>query len=577
MSNDLLSGNITFAGLGSGTDFNELIDGLMKIEQRRIVQLEDWRKSWDDKIVEFRDLNTKLLSLKTSLEGMNTMGKFLVKDTMSSNEASFSATAGAEASEGTYNVTVNSLAKNSIWTSDAMASATDNITAAGGGSLSFDIDGNTISTDIADGQSLNDLAAAINANSANSYQDADGVTKQYVRASVVKTQTDPDQYVLQLSSLDQGTKYAISNITATNLSVTFPGAATQAAADSEVEFNGLTITRSSNVIDDIVPGLTLNLKQVDPAGGTLTVNTDIESVKENVRGFVEAINEVRTKIIEISKVDTTTNTGSILTGNYGVEMISQNLKNIIADKGIGFDYNADLFSTLPQIGITTDANEGSVTQGLLVLDEAKLHEALNTNPDAVAELFTAKGIGSSNTSDFSFVSAIDGITEGGQFEVSYSVTGGVIDGNQVSINGQLYTVAGDNTVTCNVGGRPENGLVIRISNLSDGNHPPSADPTDKLYASYKFGKTSELIDELKALTDPKSGDFDHEAGPLAILEGNYLDIIESIDKKIAYEERRITRLHRQYKDRFARLDATLSYYNGISAGMQSQIVGMMKE
>lgn len=570
MSDQLLSGNISFAGLGSGTDFSALIDGLMKIEQRRVTKLEDWRKSWDDKIVQFRDLNTKLLSLKTSLEGMNTLGKFLVKDAVSSNEASFTATAGAESSEGTYNIKVGSLAKNSIWTSNALGSATTDIVndtnADLKGSLAFTIDGKTITTSISEGQNLNDLAAAINANTDNRYTDTDGVSKQYVRASVVKTQSSPDQYVLQLSALDQGTKYAISGITPTDLDLTFPGAATQVATNAQIEFNGLTITRSSNVIDDIVPGITLNLKQVDTVGATLTVNTDKEAIKENVRAFVDAVNEVRKKISEISKVDATTNQGSILTGNYGVDMIGQNLKNIIASKGIGFDYDSNTYSALPQIGIMTNADEGSIESGLLTLDESKLDEALAKDPEILASLFSAYYQGSSDSPNFSYASSLPGTTKAGTYEVAYTVSGGSASG---TIGGHAATWDGTTKQLTGAAGTPVAGLVVSVTNLTDGAYTGNV--------SLLLGKTNELIDELKVLTDPKSGPSDFEAGPLAVLEENYRDIIASIDKKIEYEEKRITRLTRQYKDRFARLDAMLSYYNSVSAGMQSQIIGMMKE
>lgn len=681
MSDQLLSGNISFAGLGSGTDFSTLIDGLMKIEGRRITQLENWRKSWEDKITEFRDLNTKLLSLKTKLEGMNTMGKFLVKSSVSSNEAAFTATAGADASEGAYNITVNTLAKNSIWTSRALGSATTDIVndtnADSKGSFSFDIDGKTITTTISEGQNLNDLAAAINANTTNRYTDTDGVSKQYVRASVVKTQSSPDGYVLQLSSLDQGTKYAISNISTSDISfpqtswlsttvgdptaniVTNPAGGilsfdvdgqtitaniadgqslndladainadivaqgltssqvrasvvqvspgayalrvqganaqytpsafnltrlsvamapeaifteTQAAADAQVEFNGLTITRSSNVIDDIVPGITLTLKQAN-ATGTLTVNTDKEAIKENVRAFVDAVNEVRTKIIEISKVDTATNEGSILTGNYGIDMIGQNLKNIIASKGIGFDYLKQTYSALPQLGITTVAEEGSPEAGLLTLDEEKLDEALAKDPAIVASLFSAYYEGSSDSPNFSYASSLPGMTEAGTYKVAYDVSGGTV--TSATIGG--YPATWDSTTKQLTGAKgpdPDNpyptaGLVVTVTNLTNGSYSGNI--------SLFLGKTNELINELKALTEPKSSEKDLDAGPLAVLEWNYKDIMDSIDRKIEYEERRISRLERQYKDRFARLDALLNQYNGIASGLQSQIVGMMKD
>lgn len=709
MSDSLLSGNISFAGLGNGTDFTTLIEGLMKVEQRRITQLENWRKSWDDKIVQFRELNTKLLSLKTTLEGMNTPGKFLTKNAVSTNEASFTATAGAEAVNGSYSIKVNALAKNSIWTSAPLSSATKDIVKDtnldGKGSLAFTVAGKTVTTSISAGQNLNDLANAINANTENRYTDVDGVSKQFVRASVVKTTSSPEQYVLQLTALDQGTQFAISNITTsdiaqttwmsdtvgdptadivtsgtgslsfvvdgktitanlvdgdslndladtinteivnqgldlnnvrasvvqvqgspaqyalqvqgisafyqpsgfveTDLSITLqPGAftETQVAANAEIEFNGLTLTRSTNAIHDVIPGTTLNLKQVDAAGGTITVSTDKEAVKENVVTFMDAVNEVRTMMMELTKVEDTSSgaAGSILTGNYGLQIIDQRLKNIIAAGGLGFtSYNSttglgDYYSSFSQVCILTEASETSLNKGLLVFDEyMRRYESLSdyvtfdiafdANPEAVANLFAANHTGVTNTSDFSFVSDTN-VAKPGTYTVSYAGNGTGVVNDDVTINGTVYKMNADGEVTCNISGKPEYGLVIKINNFAAGAHGSypadhfgAGSPETPYTVSVQKGKINELIDELAALTDPKSSDDDFEAGPLAVLEDNYNDIIKSIDTKIEYEERRISRLERQYKDRFARLDAMLGYYSGIQTSLQTQIVGMMQQ
>jgi flagellar hook-associated protein 2 len=328
------------------------------------------------------------------------------------------------------------------------------------------------------------------------------------------------------------------------------------------KFNGVSLARQTNSIDDVAPGLTLLLKNSGTT--TITVKTDAEAINENVIAFVDAINEVRTKINEISKVDTTTNEGSILTGNYGVDMIGQNLKNITAEKGIGFDYDDDFYSSLSQIGILTDAEEGSVSRGLLVVDQEKLDEALANDPDAVAKLFSAYYAGETDQATFSYISCLPGTTEAGTYDVRWdqATQTGTIGGYAATYN------AATKELTAN-SGAPVSGLVVRIND-------PATDITTGV-VRIKLGKTNELIDEIKVLTDPKSSPTDFEAGPLAVLEENYNDIIKSIDAKIEYEERRITRLQRQYKDRFARLDAMLGYYNNMAAGMQSQIISMMQQ
>ena len=72
-------------------------------------------------------------------------------------------------------------------------------------------------------------------------------------------------------------------------------------------------------------------------------------------------------------------------------------------------------------------------------------------------------------------------------------------------------------------------------------------------AHLKAGKAEELSQELKKLTDPL-------AGPLEISKDNYQDIMDAIDSKIAYEERRLSLLEKNMRQRFANLEALLGKY-----------------
>ena len=73
--------------------------------------------------------------------------------------------------------------------------------------------------------------------------------------------------------------------------------------------------------------------------------------------------------------------GSILTGNYGVQIISSKLKNITASSGLGFQglytmkdgtsLQIDYFTALSQIGIMTNANQGSDNYGLLEINNVR--------------------------------------------------------------------------------------------------------------------------------------------------------------------------------------------------------------
>lgn len=550
MAEDFLtSGQITFTGLGSGTDFDTLIEKLVQIERTHINRLESWKSEWSAKVDAFQVLNTKLLTLKTTAEGMDTMDEFLIKAATSSDSTVLTATADSGADVSSHTVEVNQLATNDIWIGQtSYSSETAAVTTTGAKVFQYDYDGSTdIAVDIPDNTTLEGLVNIINSDPDN----------PGVRASILKV-ADSD-YRLQIRGLDLGADYQFS---IDDAQTTLSGAATadfietQTASNSQFKINGFPtaagewISRSSNTISDVLEGLTLNLK--DTGTATITLNVDNEAVKESVRTFVTQVNEVRVTIKQLTEFDDVTEEGSILTGNYGVQLISSKLKNIIATKGTGFDYTDDTYSVLGQLGITTDADEGSPTMGQLLLDEEKLDDALTSNPEAVAELFAANFIGETDSSDFRYYSHISTVTKAGNYDVEYTVAGGVI--TSATING--HTASIDGAQITGASGYDESGLTILVQNLADGNYSGQV--------RLKQGKAGELVNSLKDLTSASSG-------PLHILEDNYQEIMDNIDEKIDWEEKRIERMERDLRNRFANLEATLGYYNQLQIALENSI------
>ncbi|CAK7008521.1 MAG: hypothetical protein DELT_00346 [Desulfovibrio sp.] len=216
----------------------------------------------------------------------------------------------------------------------------------------------------------------------------------------------------------------------------------------------------SNTVADVVEGVTFTL--IGEGETTVSITTDTEAVQENVMKFIEAVNNFRTTINELTKYDANKTTydvvdaeslyemqkGSILTGNYGVQLLSSKLKQATAGSPLGFLprtqvgdlFVGDLFTSLSQIGIKTNATgEGSDMYGLLELNTdpnlPMLDDVLAKNPDAVAEFFAAFNKGVSDSSNFSYSSSMQNITRPGAYEVQYDIdaSGNVIN---ATINGK---------------------------------------------------------------------------------------------------------------------------------------------
>jgi flagellar hook-associated protein 2 len=401
--------------------------------------------------------------------------------------------------------------------------------------------------DVPSGTTLDGLVDLIN-------KDADNLG---VRASTIFDGTD---HHLQIRGMDLGLDNTVT-IDPDTLSWFGPFETSQAAANAQLRVDGFPSTdwieRSTNTISDVLAGVTLSLKSTTgETPVTIIVGRDDEAIKEQVRTFVSQVNEVLALTRDLMKVDPNNSTGSVLTGNYGVQIIQQNLKLILAGKGLGFDYDRDPFVSLSSIGIRTDADEGSVTRGELILDESALQAALDKDAEGLASLFSASS--QVLTDSPNFVPAaeplISGITKPGSYEVLYELddTGNILS---ASIGGVAAII--DHTSRTITGASGDSrGLSLEIRNTDQGAHSGMA--------YVQQGKAGELIGQLKMITDPTTG-------TLNILEKNYQGIMNNIDIKIDFEEARLVRRERDLRHRFSRLESLLGYYDQLTSYLSSQI------
>ncbi|MEF2229952.1 MAG: flagellar filament capping protein FliD [Pseudodesulfovibrio sp.] len=542
------SAAINFTGLGNGTDFGALIDKLVEVEKGRVTRLEDWKSSWETKKEQFYSLNTQLLSLKTTLEGFDTVNEFMSK-TVSSTDASYlTATADSTAQEGSHAIEIGQLATTDTHITNGGLSSLDLSVTEVNTNFTFSYAGETHTiSNISAHTTLANFVNLINNHAAS---------REFIHASTI---FDGSVYHLQISGLNQGADNQLVISSAGDIIFNASDFnQTQEAVNSQIRINGFPsagggwIERSTNSINDVIEGVTLNLKDAIP-GSTVqvTVATDTDSIKGNIEKFVSAVNVIRAQIKAITDVDDDGN-GSILTGNYGVDIISQNLKNITAEIGLGFinwdddKATGDKYSALAQLGIGTDAESGSETYGLLTIDYTELDKALKADPEAVARLFSASFEGESQSADFTFMSLIEGTTKAGVYDINV-----VSDGTKIisaTINGEEAKVSGWE-ITAKSGDAL--GLGFRLDNTSAGAHSGQI--------AVRLGKTGQMIDELKDLTKPYN-EYTYEGGPLAVLQENYKDIMKNIQSKIDFENDRIEKLERTMKLKYARLDTLLGQY-----------------
>lgn len=147
----------------------------------------------------------------------------------------------------------------------------------------------------------------------------------------------------------------------------------QAATNAQVQLGtgsgAITVQSSTNVVNDLVPGVTLNLLSADPAKEIkITVADDVAAAKKDVTDFVADYNDFIDFIDKQTKFDVATGRSAILNNNRAIT----ELKTVIERSVLGVSGNLpSSINRLGAIGITSDG------KGKLEVNESKLDNVLN--------------------------------------------------------------------------------------------------------------------------------------------------------------------------------------------------------
>ena len=153
-----------------------------------------------------------------------------------------------------------------------------------------------------------------------------------------------------------------------------------AASDASVTVDGISYTRQSNAISDIVPGLTLNLKAASSTPASINLARDTSALKAKLTALVTAYNDFDNIIKETTNPKSTLETyGATLVGDSTARMVRQQMRSLIF--GVSSPPGTT-YQSMSQLGFSLDQT------GVLSLDETKLDTALQTGVDDIAMMFT---------------------------------------------------------------------------------------------------------------------------------------------------------------------------------------------
>ena len=448
-------------GGGSGIDTQSLVSQLVEAERAPAQQrLDSRRDTLDAQISAYGTLKSSLSEfqgLLAQLANNDTFGARTVAlpdtDVLTPN----SLASGAE--PGSYQLEVLSVAQSQ---SLAMATQTDSKAALGvSGNLSIRFGDWTYSGDPEVGPLLPDTFTVNEDRAALSL----AITSTDTLDSIVKKINDSEsgiqaraipvagQYQLLLTA-PSGASNAMEisgddaslDIFAFNAGNYGNVTETLQAADAEVKVNGLSVTRETNNIDDVIDGFDFTLNKASNGETfSFTIEADTSVADQAIREFVEGYNSLYTTLKNLTGVTRDEDNNLVrgdLANDGAAKTIFNRLRSLISQTVPGLDGSG--YNALTNIGIRTELD------GTIAIDEDDYSTAFSQNFELVQSLF-APSASSANPLVEARIGSAASATQSGTFSVQitqdpskgYAVGNAIVDATAFNGGTILFDAAAD--------------------------------------------------------------------------------------------------------------------------------------
>jgi flagellar hook-associated protein 2 len=529
----------------------------MQAEQQPITDIKTKVSSYNTKLSAYSTLKSGLSTFQTAVDKLATAAKFNAQSVTASDATSISATANGTAVLGNYSVSVTQLATSQKLASPPYSSATD-IVGTGKLTISFGTTGTAPASFTANADKT-DITIDITSsnNTLSGIRDAINAKNASVSASIVNDGTGNR---LVITSKDTGEvnslKVSVADDDGNNTDtgglsalaydpVASSNNMTQmtAAKNALLNVDGMSISKASNTVSDVIQGVTLTLKSVTSASNTLSVGTDTDTIQSSVQSFVDAYNALNTSMRNLTKfVSAGSSSNGALLGDSTARNIMVKLKSMLSASSP----TATTYKTLSDVGVSMGSD------GSLSLDSTKLQKAITNNVSDVAKLFSPSA--TSTDPQVTYISSKDETASG-----TYAVNITRLGGNGVDASGTINGVTANTTgsVLTGVTGNGSYGLQLSVTGTATGSR-----------GTVTFSKG--LAGELSSLLD---GWLDTE-GALTTKTDGISSSIKDLNKKADDISAKLPAIEARYRAQYAKLDALLSGLQSTSSNLTSQLAAI---
>jgi flagellar hook-associated protein 2 len=418
-------------GAGSGLDTVAIVSAMVEAERApKQNSIDRNTADVEAKVSGLAQVKSSLATLKTAFSALNDKSDFNFSALGNSQPtAVYAGFDGSLAQPGSYSIMVNSLAKAEIRQSTAASSSTDDLNA--GAALTFTVQVGTGTAETitisAGNASLTNAATAINDLNIG------------VSAWVVEVSTGSYKMLMQ------GPTGTANNITITDSQDTFglnsAGNTVQTSTNANIEMNGVAVSRASNVVDDLIPGVDLELMATTTESAVISITRDITQAQSAISKVVTAYNDFEAVIKNLtSALGTGDDAGSLKTDS-SIKAIRETMRNFMYIDSTTAGANV---KNMMDIGVSVDR------LGVYQIDDAKLALNLSSNFDEITQIFSANTDGQSSYGTASrgiagdlMVQIDDYLSSSGVFttrEASYTATQSELADDQTALDTKMEKV-----------------------------------------------------------------------------------------------------------------------------------------
>ena len=424
----------------TGIDWNALINAAVNAKLTQATAVSTSITANQAKVSAYQTLQTALGTLASGLTSLSSsIVNSLATNAFATRAATISSTGDVNASAalsmsikngaatGDHTLQIGQLATAQKVIGASQASQTTALGFSGTFSIGLS-GGSTSAVTITSTMTLQDVVDAINAQTSTTN----------VGASIVQLSSGSYEMVLTGAKDAANISYAstsgddiLNKLGVTDSSGAFTDVL-QAAQSAHFTLDGISMTRNSNDITDVLDGVTFDLLQATPSGATLKVSigTDTSQISSALQTFVTNYNAYRDAVIaqQATNSDGTASSSAVLFGDGTMRDITNRLEAALTSTVGGL--------TMSALGLSfNEKNE-------LVLNSGTLSSILTSNLSGVAKLLSAQ-----TTTSSSQLTVVNTGTAPQSFTLDLAVdSSGTLTGASVGGDSSLFTVSGTSII-----------------------------------------------------------------------------------------------------------------------------------